>query len=199
MFLGAIQNISMHIDNHSAETDNLKGLLKKNKKLICTEHTAAFENSKPMTIRTDKATACTGCFFGDFCKRHSVKIKYGTPYIHNPTGLVERGDATLKENLTIFKAVEKVGKALAMSLEVMGKTSFTKVKKTAFKVHNGRKANTVTRKPLKLDMLGNLTKNSVSAKPDTLKVYLFIGASGVCVTSCPLSQRKIPKDKFFCC
>ena len=32
---------------------------------------------------------------------------------------------------------------------------------------------------LKLDMLGNLTKHSVSAKPDTLQIYSFSGAGGV--------------------
>ena len=48
-------------------------------------------NGIPKTIRTDKATAFTGGLFEDFCKKHYIKLIYGTPYIHTPTGLVERG------------------------------------------------------------------------------------------------------------
>ena len=56
-------------------------------------------NGVPKTIRTDKAIAFTGRLFRDFCKKHYIKLIYGTPYIHTPTGLVERGVGTLKENL----------------------------------------------------------------------------------------------------
>ena len=48
-------------------------------------------NGVPKTIRTDKATAFTGRLFRNFCKEHYIKLIYGTPYIHTPTGLVERG------------------------------------------------------------------------------------------------------------
>ena len=56
-------------------------------------------NGVPKTIRTDKATASTGRLFRNFCREHYIKLIYGTPYIHTPTGLVERGVRTLKENL----------------------------------------------------------------------------------------------------
>ena len=46
-FLGAIQNLSKYIDNHSAQTDSLRQLSKKDNDWICTEeHTQAFENLK---------------------------------------------------------------------------------------------------------------------------------------------------------
>ena len=48
-------------------------------------------NGIPKTIRTDKTTAFTGRLFRDFCKKLFIKLIYGTPYIHTPTGLVERG------------------------------------------------------------------------------------------------------------
>ena len=49
-------------------------------------------NGIPKTIRTDKATAFTGRLFRDFCKKHYIKLIYRPPYIHTPTGLVERGE-----------------------------------------------------------------------------------------------------------
>ena len=64
-------------------------------------------NGIPKTIRTDKATAFTGGLFRDFCEKHYIKLIYGTPYILTPTGLVERGVRTLKENLLTYIKVEK--------------------------------------------------------------------------------------------
>ena len=137
-------------------------------------------NGIPKTIRTDKATAFTGRLFREFCTRHNLKLKYGTPYTHTPTGLVERGVRTQKENLlTNIKAGECFGKALDMSLEVMRKTHHTRLRESAFELHYGRKPNTEISNLLKLDTLEKLTKDSVSAKPDTLQVYSFNGAGGV--------------------
>ena len=48
-------------------------------------------NGIPKTIRTDKASAFTGHCFREFCKKNYFSLVYGTPYIHNPTGLVEQG------------------------------------------------------------------------------------------------------------
>ena len=48
-------------------------------------------NGIPKVTRFDKATKFTGCTFREFCKNHRIKLIYGTPYIHTPTGLVERG------------------------------------------------------------------------------------------------------------
>ena len=56
-------------------------------------------NGLPQIIRTDKGTAFTGREFRDFCKSLNIKLIYGTPYIHTPTGLVERGIKTLKDYL----------------------------------------------------------------------------------------------------
>ena len=58
---------------------------------------------------------------------------YGTPYIHKPTGLVEREIRTLKEYLlTNIEAGEGFGKAPDLSLDVMRKTEHSKLKKSAF-------------------------------------------------------------------
>ena len=48
-------------------------------------------NGLPQIIRTDKGTAFTGREFRDFCKSLNIKLIYGTPYVHTPTGLVRRG------------------------------------------------------------------------------------------------------------
>ena len=67
-------------------------------------------NGIPKMIRTYKATAFTGRLFRYFCRKHYIKLIYGTPYIHTPTGLVERGVRTLEENLlTNIKAGERFG------------------------------------------------------------------------------------------
>ena len=96
-------------------------------------------NGIPKTIRTDKASAFTGRFFREFCKKNYISIIYGTPYIHTPTGLVERGVRTLKENLlTNIKAGEPFGKALDLALYVMRTTPHTRLKKSAFELHFGR-------------------------------------------------------------
>ena len=116
-------------------------------------------NGVPKAIRTDKATAFTGRFFREFCKKYYIKLIYGTPYIHTPTGLVERGVRTLKENLlTNIKAGERFGKALDISLDVMRKTPHTRLKKSAFELHYGRKPNTEISNLLNLDEIEKLRK-----------------------------------------
>ena len=128
-----------------------------------------------------------------FCKKHYIKLIYGTPYIHTPTGLVERGVRILKDNLlTNIKAGERFGKALDLSLDVMRKTPHTKLKKSAFELHYGRKPNTEISNLLNLDNLKNLTKNSISAKPDTLQVYSFSGVGGA---SDQLTMKTRKNDK----
>ena len=150
-------------------------------------------NGVPKTIRTDKATAFTGRLFRDFCKKHYIKLIYGTQYIHTPIGLVQRGVRTLKENLlTNIKAEERFGKALDMSLDVMRKTPHTRLKKAAFELHYGRKPNTAISNLLNLDKIEKLTKRLVSAKPDTLQVYCFSGAGGVS-DQLPMKPKKSSK------
>ena len=53
-------------------------------------------NGIPKVIRTDQGTAFTGKIFRNFCKEKFIKLIYGTPHLHTPTGLVERGVRTLK-------------------------------------------------------------------------------------------------------
>ena len=150
-------------------------------------------NGVPKTIRTDKATAYTGRLFREFCKKHYIKLIYWTPYIHTLTGLVERGVRTLKENLlTNIKAGERFGKALNISLDVMRKTPHTRLKKSAFELHYGRKPNTEISNLLNLDEIEKLTKRSVLAKPDTLQVYSFSGAGGVS-NQLPMKPKKNTK------
>ena len=98
--------------------------------------------------------------------------------IDTNTGLVERGVRTMEENLlTNIKAGEQYGKALDLSLDVMRNTPHTRLKKSAFELHYGRKPNTEISNLVKLDKLKKLTKRS--AEPDTLQVYSFSGVGGV--------------------
>ena len=118
---------------------------------------------------------------------------YGTPYIHTPTGLVEKGVRTLKENLlTNIKAGERFGKALEIALEIMRKTPDTRLKKSAFELHYGRSPNTEVSNLLNLDNLKTLTESSISAKPDTIQVYSFSGAGGVS-DQLPMKPKKNDK------
>ena len=100
-------------------------------------------NGIPKTIGNDKATAFTVRTFRGFCKNHHIKLFNSTPYVHTPTGLVERGVRTLKETiLTNVKAGEKLSKALDIALDVMRKTPHTRLLKFAFEMHYGREPNT---------------------------------------------------------
>ena len=85
-------------------------------------------DGKTETIRTDKASAFTGHCFREFCNKNYISLVYGTPCIHTPTGLAERGVRTLKENLlTNIKAGDSFGKALDLALGVMRTTPHTRL------------------------------------------------------------------------
>ena len=147
-------------------------------------------NGIPKTVRTDKATAFASRSFKEFCKEHRIKLIYGTPYIHTPTGLVEQGGRTLKEFLLAnIKAGENFGKALDMALNVMRKTPLTRLNNSAFELHYGREPNTEISNLFNIDALKKLTKTCISAKPDTLQVYSLNGAGGV-ADQLPMKQKK---------
>ena len=80
-------------------------------------------NGLAQTIRTDKGTAFTGKELRDFCNSLNIKLIYGTPCFHTPTGLVERGIKTLKEYLrTNLEEGCVINEALSRSLNVMRMT-----------------------------------------------------------------------------
>ena len=147
-------------------------------------------NGIPKTIRTDKATAFTGRQFRNFCKNKLIKLIYGTPYIHTPTGLVDRGVRTLKENfLTTIKAGEPFGKALDLALNVMRNTPHTWLRKSALELHFGREPNTEWSNMSKLEKTKSITNDFISARPDTLQVYTFSG-DGCSSDHLPMKQKR---------
>ena len=102
----------------------------------------------------------------------NIKLKYGTPYIHTPTGLVERGIKTLKDYMkTNLWDGCTLNEALARSLNVMRTTVHSSIKKAPFERHYGRKPRTKLNDYLNVSP--NHKTNIVSAKPDTLQVYSF--------------------------
>ena len=137
-------------------------------------------NGIPKTIRIDKASAFTGHYLREFCKKNYISIIYETPCIHTPTGLVESGVRKLKEKLLSDIIVgESFGKSLDLALGVMRTNSHTRLKKSAFELHFGREPNTELSNMLKLNEVKKLTNNhSFSAKPETLQVYTFTGEGG---------------------
>ena len=139
-------------------------------------------NCIPKAIRPDKATAFTRRLFPAFCKKRYIELIYGTLCLHTPTGRVERGVRTLNKSLlTNIKAAERFGKVLEISLELMRKTQHTRLKQSAIELQYGRKPNTEIGNLLKFDNPETLTKNSISAKPDTTQVYSFSGVGDVAV------------------
>ena len=66
--------------------------------------------------------------------------------------------------------------ALDLELDVMRKTPHSRLKKSAFELHYGRKPNTEVNNLLKQNCL--TVDSSISAKPDTLQVYSFHGEGG---------------------
>ena len=148
-------------------------------------------NGIPKTIRTDKVSAFTCHYFREFCRKNYLSIIHGTPYIHTPTGLVERGVRTIKENLlTNIKAGESFGIALDLALGVMRTTLLTRLKKSAFELHFGREPNTELSNMLKLNEFKKLTNNySFSAQPETLQVHTF-GREGGSSDHLPMKQKR---------
>ena len=93
----------------------------------------------PQTIRTDKGTTFTGKKFRDFCKNINSKLIHGTPYMHTPSGLVERGNKTLKDYMRANSWDGcTINEALSRSLNVMRTTVHSSNKETPFKRHYGR-------------------------------------------------------------
>ena len=74
----------------------------------------------------------------------------------------------------------------------MRKMPHTRLKKSAFELHYGRKPNTEISNLLNLDEIEKLPKRSVLAKPDTLQVFSFGGAGGVS-NQLPMKPKKSTK------
>ena len=115
---------------------------------------------------------------------------YGTPFIHTPTGLVKRGVRTLKENLLPnIKAGERLGKALDLSLDVIRKTPHTKLKKSAFELHYGRKPSTEITNLLNSDNLKKPNKRFYFSETRYLTGILIQRVGGVS-DQLPMKTRK---------
>ena len=114
--------------------------------------------------------------FREICKSLNIKLIYGTPFIHTPTGLVERGIKTLKEYLrTNLGEGYNINEALGRSLNVMRTTVHSSIKETPFERHYGRKPRTEIHNYL------NMSPNkhyNVSARPETLQVHTFNNGNG---------------------
>ena len=109
------------------------------------------------------------------------KMIYGTLFLHPPTEFVERGVRTLNEILlTKIKAGETFCKALDIPLDVMRKTQHTRLKKTAFELHYGRKQNTEISNLINLDVL---KQNCVSQQNQTPYRCIFSTELEVSLTS----------------
>ena len=149
-------------------------------------------NGLPQTIKTDKCTAFTGKDFRDFCKSLNIKLIYGTPYIHTPTGLVERAIKTLKDYLrTILEEGYVINEALSRSLNVMRMTVHSSKKETPLERHYGRKPRTDIHNYL------NVSPNeqyNVSARPETLQVYSFSNGNGTYDQLVMKTPRKLQED-----
>ena len=106
---------------------------------------------------------------------------YGTPYIHTPTGLVEREDRTLKENLITNIKKHKSRRSFRKGIRYSsGNNAENNAHKTERIGHRATlHSNTEDNNLLNMDNLKKLTKNSILAKPDTLQVYSFSVVGGV--------------------
>ena len=149
-------------------------------------------NGLPQTIRTDKGMAFTGKEIRDFCKSLNIKLIYGTPYIHTPTGLVERGIKTLKDYLrTKFEEGYVINEALGRSQNVMRTTVHSSIKETPFERHYGGKPRT------QIHNYVNVSPNkqyNVSARPERLRVYSFTNGNGTYDQLIMKTSRKLKED-----
>ena len=137
-------------------------------------------HGKPKTILTDKATAFERTPFSQLLYETIDHINIrDTVYTYSHRPCKTGSQNTERKPPKNTKAGEYFEKALDMSLDVIRKMPHTRLNKSAFELHNGWKPNTKISKPLKVVTLEKLTKNSTSAKPDTLQVYSFNGVVGV--------------------
>ena len=121
---------------------------------------------------------------------------YGTPYIHTPTGLVERGVRTIKNYMLANMSEGKsLGKALDNALHVMRMKKHSVLKKSPFEMHYGRKPRSEVNNLLGLDPNLNITQidNIISEKPDTIPIYTFNGDGGSTDQLIMRSQKKQKK------
>ena len=78
--------------------------------------------------------------------------------------------------LTNIQAGESFGNALDLALGVMLTTPHARLNKSTFELHFGREPNTELSNMLNLNEIKKLTNNhSLSAKPESLQVYIFSG------------------------
>ena len=150
-------------------------------------------NGLPQTIRTDKGTAFTKKEFRDFCYSLNIKLIYGTPYVHTPTGLVERGIKSLKDYLrTNLEAGYVINEALSRSLNVMRMTVHLSIKEK--KLHlSVTTVEGCERKFTHLNVSPNKQYN-VSARPETLQVYSFTNGNGTYDQLVMKTPRKLKED-----
>ena len=147
-------------------------------------------HGNPKVIRTDKGTAFTGKTFRNYCKNKNIKLIYGTPYLHTPTGLVERGVRTIKESMiTNLKDNKSMNESIDLALEVMRMTPHTRLKKSAFEMHFGRKPNTDVN-----NLLGINPNSNISANPNTLQVYSFSNKDRIADILPMKATKKINKE-----
>ena len=151
------------------------------------------QNDIPRVIRIDKGAAFTGNEFRSTCKKLNIRVIYGTPYLHTATGgLVERGIKTLKDLMrTNLEDKCTVSGALSRSLNVMRTTIHSSINETPFERHYGRKPRT------KITSYVNIPtdlKEIVSARPETLQVYLFNNGDGEYDQLIMKASRKLKYD-----
>ena len=143
-------------------------------------------------MRTVKGPDFTGKDFREFCESLNIKLLYGTPYIHTPTGLVERGIKTLKDYIrTNLEGGYIINEAISRSLNVKRTTVHSSVKETPFERHYPRKPRTETHNYL------NVSPNkqyNVSTKPESLQVYSFINGNGVNDQLVLKAPKKLEED-----
>ena len=149
-------------------------------------------NDLPQTIRTDKSTAFTGKLYKKLYKSLNIILIYGTPYIHTPIGLMERGIRTPEEYLrTNLEEGHNMNDSLSRSLNVMRTTVHSSIKETQFERHYGRKSRAEIHKYLSVSPNKHY---NVSARPETLQVYFLPNGNGVYDQLVMKAPRKLKED-----
>ena len=117
----------------------------------------------PISIKTDRGSAFISKEFSNNCNEYKIIRKYGTANLHTSTGLAERTIHSLKN---LLKANLEDGINLRNSLDkalyVLRFTTHSKLQKTPFELHFGRKPRTQLTK----------LKKSISADSEDLSVYI---------------------------
>ncbi len=98
----------------------------------------------PRSIKVDIATAFKSTEFRSYSARLNLVVKYSTPYVHTPIGVVERNIRTIEGYLKSFLLEDNnLKRALSRATKTIRFAWSSSTNRTPFELYHGRKPRTI--------------------------------------------------------